>query len=663
MKNQKGMTLVEILVAMGLMVMVVFCFTPFMLSSLQNVQVAGDQRENLYTQKGDMEEQIAEGIDYSTPASESDNVGIVFKQNGITANGAAQGIYLSTADENGSIKLTSFLARDEATFNISPSSVSENCSNSLTIKITCDFITFEDESLFALKTKDGAEMTWVKFHIDGPNEATMSANASYQFDISKQYFIWYGEDLHKQLRVNPSSMIAVGDGGAYYVLTSEGSWKPGVGPGMSDGKLGGNTLNDVVWTGTQYVAAGEKGSWFYTEDGYGWNPLPTNDRMVLNHLRCDSNGKVYVSGSKESWTLFGGWRKYPYQHELEDVTALPEESGNLRGVGEASVIAWVNGKQQVMWGTYYETITDLFYTSNQAYVEQEAVFTQWNHIGDLESNGNAEQFDMQPEMVAVSKTSGQIFSKVGQSRWIDNGNRLSTEKVPNPDKAPAYIHSYWYYGENDEQTELKITFPNEEQYSRPLSIEVDETGRKYIVYNEQQYFLTESPCTVNYEKYYKQGEITISNVLNAVAYGVPVEDGEIWVAGGDVTYESENRFIKSIDSFTYSLNENSWEQIAYNEYPSEPDDEAGGDEGNIKTNAKILWRDAHNYQAGEWQVATINGSCGTINDIEFIGGKFYAVGDAGTILVSKDGMNWDKMPVKDNVQINFNGIAGWGDEG
>ncbi|OUN87377.1 hypothetical protein [Gemmiger sp. An50] len=82
----------------------------------------------------------------------------------------------------------------------------------------------------------------------------------------------------------------------------------------------------------------------------------------------------------------------------------------------------------------------------------------------------------------------------------------------------------------------------------------------------------------------------------------------------------------------------------------------------METTAKILWRNATDYDAGQWQVAEVPSNCPTINDIEFIGGKFYAVGDGDWIMVSENGKKWTQMNVINDLGKNLYGIAGWGDD-
>ena len=62
MKNKKGFTLTEVLVALSILMVIIFTFTPFMLMSMKNLQVASTQDKNIYEEKITIEEGIADGV-------------------------------------------------------------------------------------------------------------------------------------------------------------------------------------------------------------------------------------------------------------------------------------------------------------------------------------------------------------------------------------------------------------------------------------------------------------------------------------------------------------------------------------------------------------------------------------------------------------------------
>jgi len=59
-KSNHGFTLVELLVAMFILLLIVFAFTPLLVSSIERIHYAGDKSEALYQGQSDIEVDIAE---------------------------------------------------------------------------------------------------------------------------------------------------------------------------------------------------------------------------------------------------------------------------------------------------------------------------------------------------------------------------------------------------------------------------------------------------------------------------------------------------------------------------------------------------------------------------------------------------------------------------
>lgn len=656
MRNQKGMTLVEILVAMGLMVMVVFCFTPFMLSSLQNVQVAGDQREKVYQEKGDMEEQLAEGIDYTDSSLSFSDVGIKFEQGTNTATVAAKGLYLTSVGD----MLVSFLASDEATFDIAPGSVSENCPNSLTIDITCDFMKFgteDDDPKFELQ-ENGHKVDWVQFEIVTENHAVMSANSVYKFDIKNKYEICYGA-TKAQLIVTPSSLIAVGENGAYYVVTSEGKWKLGEGTEEDeDGKLGSNTLRDAVWTGTQYVAGGDKGSWYYTEEEGGWKQNNLGEKDYFTHLHT-FDGEIYTSGYFLDKVIFQDL-KYPYLQHVKTAKEIQQGSADIeawweysRTVGTAATTTWIGDDPHTLWATFSSSSRvsiDDFPNGDYAMVHG------GTQINDLVSN---ERTEAQAEVVAALDN-GKIYTTSVANQWTNNGDFIDPNRQEREDKDPAKVYRYHLadgtdyvvpYVEGEGMLKGKVKW----NWGYKYYITVLENGKNV----DKELRSANEACELSYETYFQQDTLTTNGKLNAAAFG-ETENGGIWVVGGDVALRQTLSYTRDVETeHVYSMDDRgNWIEGSGGVNQAVPD-------GEVETageTAKILWRDADEHDVGKWQAADVPPGCTTINDIEFIGGKFYAVGDDGWILTSTDGKYWTEMQKASGLTADLYGIAGWGEE-
>ncbi len=57
-KDKKGMSLVEVLTAMSILTLVIFCFAPLMLSYLETINISGDKMERVYRDAGNLESLI-----------------------------------------------------------------------------------------------------------------------------------------------------------------------------------------------------------------------------------------------------------------------------------------------------------------------------------------------------------------------------------------------------------------------------------------------------------------------------------------------------------------------------------------------------------------------------------------------------------------------------
>lgn len=142
MKKQtnRGFTLAEVLVALGLIAVAVVCFTPFMLISLKNVDLAGEQRKEMYTEKGEIEDKMSSAYN-----SGDDEIEVVFQRNGATVGvGKVKGDYLYSSQKS----LSAYVAKENGSLSISPGTISETYKDKTQIEIFSDVVEFEDESFF-----------------------------------------------------------------------------------------------------------------------------------------------------------------------------------------------------------------------------------------------------------------------------------------------------------------------------------------------------------------------------------------------------------------------------------------------------------------------------------------------------------------------------------
>jgi photosystem II stability/assembly factor-like uncharacterized protein len=56
------------------------------------------------------------------------------------------------------------------------------------------------------------------------------------------------------------------------------------------------TLAGVAWTGSRFVAVGERGLRFESADGLDWTAVPSGTTNDLFHLRSFASGDVFATG-------------------------------------------------------------------------------------------------------------------------------------------------------------------------------------------------------------------------------------------------------------------------------------------------------------------------------------------------------------------------------
>ncbi|MEG1863570.1 MAG: prepilin-type N-terminal cleavage/methylation domain-containing protein, partial [Oscillospiraceae bacterium] len=361
MKNNKGFTLVEVMVALSLMAIIVASFAPLMVSSLKSVKISGDMVDEAYSAKTEMENLIALGVQ-----NEGQQIAVDYIHQGTTEkaeNVIVEGKYLSSTGTK-YVKLDTFIAKDIGTISISPSSISENCSAFDTVvSITSDIIEFSDVANFRLTNKKGevVPISDTEFKIDGnnPHNATMKIRNSSNISISQgPYKVCYNSG-YAILYITPAPVIAVGNDGAYYARTDGGKWIKGkrITATSPEGKMGDRTLNDITWTGSQYICGGAYGSYFYTDDE-GWQNRSSADQRdtVYDVLYSQILQKpVYATGFKERGSVFDV--KRPYTQMMSDPLEFnfAKNSGifEIPRVGKCLTDGFIGDKEIALWA--YDT--------------------------------------------------------------------------------------------------------------------------------------------------------------------------------------------------------------------------------------------------------------------------------------------------------------------
>jgi prepilin-type N-terminal cleavage/methylation domain-containing protein len=655
--NSKGFTLVEILVAMTLMVMVVFAFTPFMLSSLGNVRVAGEQRHNMYVEKGDIEQKLADGIDYTASGEEDDSLIVPFRRGSTEALSSVRGVVLQSV----SGLMTTFLAKDVASLSITPSRISESSPNDTVIQIFCDFAEFTDPGLFRLEESSGSvqyangTLSPVQFLISDvdPYQATLTILDTSILSLDKApYWVCYG-DIKARLDLAPPSLVAVGQNGAYYVKKG-GQWQRGIVPAGigATGQLGTVTLRDAVWTGDAYAAGGDSGTWYHTGGG-SWilDQLDSHYHFLDLHYSTLTQ-KLHTAGyyHDEAWLwIIKLWDlDYRYYQELDDPADVAASYSGGEGYAADAVTTGYVDNNPVTLRSYRNVDNN---NSRVTVGGSDLAVVNGSRVTAMAANDRG---DNGSEFV-VTVANGKIFNYAYQSGGYtlanngdapDPGRQLRTDKPP----MSRYVYS--------------LTNPVETVYSDTL-LPVSRSGSYYnVLYEGEQRRLRNRTGSCHYvtETYYEHSTVTVSGDLRGVAFG-----NDIWVAAGGTTHiNATNTYSKDVVSLPYNASNSSspvWQTGTATTTVNATDDP------NIsgRDSSTILCRSAGITEAGRWEAADLSDVAGysgqTLNAVEFIGGRFYAVGDAGVILSSEDGREWTLEPKisGQTLTAHLYGIAGWGE--
>lgn len=677
MKNKRGFTLAELLVAMTLLVLIVFCFTPLMLASLNSVVLAGTQEQTIYEEKSSIEGKFAQGPDYTQPAT--DEVRITFVQNGKEVNSQVKGWVLQSEQQ----KMTGYIGQDVAQLEISPGSISESYNAGTRITIRCELIPFEDEGLFELvkgetKILKGSTGNKIPFEIDenDPHTAYLTLQNTGLLSMSNSpYTIKYGTGLSASLRVTQPTIIAVGASNAYYVRRGDG-WVKGVGYDNSDGKIdknNSNILRDALWTGSQYVVAGDS-SWYCTNEN-GWSKKTLNSGSKVYDLNVSSvDSMIYSMGYYDG----GFWGIYRYFQRLdtpESAAGYDLTIGDVLFGGPGYGTAVTSGKRNGNATHLYAWYTKSWSRVTGTYVSVNGLNTLMEMPDDtggaaitcLEWN----QKDSGGEFLA-GLDNGRIYSlKDSSTTWVSDSDKAQA-LTANPNKPDKTYTRYKVvltaedgttYEDYVIGTDLYAVAARDGKYYITIPAQGSNPAVEYCLAQENGKLYAEK-ILINY-LHGLQSQITSSvntsakSGIQSLAFGA-----DIWVAVGNnlsikVTDNYKQHMVTTTYAYTVSDRNPQWKVTGESEVvESDPDYE---DYVVNQTSAKILWRSSED--GAGWRAATsVPSGLNTLHKVAYVGNKFYAVGKAGTIISSTDGKKWVNEPKNGVLSADLYGIAGIGDE-
>ena len=328
--NKSGMTLVEVLVAITILMLVLFCVTPLFVTNLNTIKLSGDKAVTIYKNAGIMQKvlgNIETGDENSNVGYDVDvaNVPLSLNGNGKTYSVSAQGdlIASSPADlQQGFATLVS--DAPNSNFQVFPRSLTDDFKEAyLTVAaIGFRFVDDPGSSVYEFYCSKNGVSTKLKYGEDYIMRRVQSSDPEVQNRVM-QIVLYGGTDVNfsnspltfkykgysKDIQVDAPSMIMVGekstDGYRYYVSRGE-TEKDSNGDDrlivleryMNDVPLT-SAMNDVSW-----VSAEDADSYAVGKNGekYGYYVMCGDNGQIRRFWQNPSTGNYYWGGDYTYYT-------------------------------------------------------------------------------------------------------------------------------------------------------------------------------------------------------------------------------------------------------------------------------------------------------------------------------------------------------------------------
>ena len=488
-KQKQGMTLVETLVAMALIMLIIFTFTPLFLQNFKNIRTAGEVTKSSYEKASLLERLIAnKGENASGYEISVSDVPLTMTKQGDTDKSISFGSDSSAGQVNGTI-----IASNPNTPNsYSTFYVSDNTSRMLSFpsNLTDDFLTTEITLVpkgFAFNSvaenKNADQAGWhfkvsytdengkkkavekqyydIVFKKDGATNVAVftlkGGNNVICFEHSP-LVIEYGQgvgDLQysTEIEIGAPEIILVGEkasDGKYYYYATSGVDEYGrmdlIAKEMTGAPLN-SAINDVEWVG---VGSGDDGKG--GDNKYGYYVMGGDAGQVRRFWKNEKTGNYYWSGD----TL---WQYDRYAHitakgnpegdSYENISAENSTQAEFKSIFRSpqTEIDW-NGRQinylfksEKISAFDYKSVTSNYFTANVATSDSGKAFltlggvVKWRDgteaYGGNSERGRAENEDMRTWLTYdASSVRSKKLSSLGYKEAVgyeyENDNSLIT---------------------------------------------------------------------------------------------------------------------------------------------------------------------------------------------------------------------------------------------
>ncbi|NMA65734.1 MAG: prepilin-type N-terminal cleavage/methylation domain-containing protein [Clostridiaceae bacterium] len=347
MKNNKGFTLIEIMVALTIIMIIIFAFTPITVYSFKKFHESGTGQKELYAQKSTIEDKLATRKENTDLPSVTINT--VFKET-VSAGGqtvsktgpiSVTGFFVSDTNNLSDFKLatvyTALHSQDnKARIRLIPNVVSEDDDISeKTIYIYSEFFIFseDDISYFELYDKNGSRINEVNFKYVNNTTVSMkfnSTNNNPPITASLQpYTVRLGDNnsITAKLYVEPPNIIVATAYGQYFsskgIDITGGSGSNTIPDFYQVNETIGGHVNDLIWdnSNSRYIAVGDDGNYRTLSGGNHWvsdsitgNGSIVNVNIILAGYRNKTPSIKTVGLDHRGIPVIGGI--FPYQVRL-----------------------------------------------------------------------------------------------------------------------------------------------------------------------------------------------------------------------------------------------------------------------------------------------------------------------------------------------------------
>lgn len=361
LKNNKGFSLVEILVFMVIMLLIAISFTPLLLRSIETIYYAGDKSEALHQSQSEMEVSIVERKTYEGHELEfnfGEDVTIEVPGGLLDVEefaGSAEAWLSSFIPFVPTIKLFSEplpLIEGYSQFDLYVLGTDTDISNNdhVTIYDSNDSILSDIYygNLILTSSDDDPSIPagydqYVKIRL---YEGLTNAGSPYIFELTYDHEETGATiKVRARLQVELPYAVAVGSGRSMWLSPDAGETWRGKNNDQIPGGLG--TINQVIWNGFEYIAVCDDGSiitWANREEitrthsssGVFYDLVNRSGLLVA----VGEHGKVYTSNNSRDWS------KHPYSDENGSTLRMAAwNESELLVAGDNGTIVKLNSDQ------------------------------------------------------------------------------------------------------------------------------------------------------------------------------------------------------------------------------------------------------------------------------------------------------------------------------